>query len=39
MAAKDFLIDDGGDGQAVETICKSLPQFDVVTSLTLVIES
>jgi hypothetical protein len=39
MAAKDFLINDGGDGQAIEAICKCLPQFDVVAAFTFVIEA
>lgn len=31
--AEDLLVDDGGDGEAVETICECLPQFDVVSAL------
>lgn len=36
---EDLLVDDGGDGQAVEAVGKSLPQLDVVTSLALVVET
>jgi hypothetical protein len=32
---KDLLVNDSSDWQTVETICKSLPQFDVVSSLAL----
>ena len=28
-----LFIDDGCDRQAVEAICKSLPQFDIISSL------
>jgi hypothetical protein len=36
---EDFLVDDSGDGQAVETVCEGLPQLDVVATLTLVVEA
>lgn len=36
---EDLLIDDGGDRQAVEAICKSLPELDVVATLAFVIEA
>ena len=36
---EDLFIDDGSDGQAVEAVRKCLPQLDVVSSLTLVIET
>ena len=39
MHAKDLLVDDGRDWQTVETVGKRLPQFDVVSSLALVIEA
>jgi hypothetical protein len=34
-----LLVNDSCDGQAVEAICESLPEFDVVPSLALVIEA
>ena len=34
MAAKDLLVDDGRDGQAVEAVCEGFPKFDVVTPFT-----
>lgn len=34
MAAEYLLIDDGGDGQAVEAVGESLPQFDIKAPLT-----
>lgn len=36
---EDLLVNDGGNGQAVEAIGKSLPQLDVVASLALVVEA
>lgn len=30
MHRKNLLVDDGGDGQAVEAVGERLPQFDVV---------
>jgi hypothetical protein len=36
---KDLLVDDGGNGQAIEAICKRLPKLDVVAALALVIEA
>lgn len=36
---EDLLVNDGGNGQAVEAIGKSLPQFDVVASLALIVEA
>jgi hypothetical protein len=36
---EDLLVDDGGDGQAVEAISEGLPQLDVVPSLALVVEA
>ena len=37
--AEDLLVDDGGDGQAVEAVGEGLPQLDVVAALALVIET
>lgn len=34
MAAKDLLINNGGNGETVETICERLPELDVVPSFT-----
>ena len=39
MHAEDFLVDDGGYGEAVKAICEGFPKFDVVTSLALVVET
>ena len=36
---EDLLINDGGDGQAVEAVGESLPKLDVVASLALVVET
>jgi hypothetical protein len=30
--AEDFFVDDGGDGETVETVGESLPEFDTVSS-------
>jgi hypothetical protein len=38
MHGENLLVDDGGDGQAVEAVRKSLPQLDVVAPLALVVE-
>lgn len=39
MHGEDLLVNDGGNGQAVEAVGKSLPKLDVVASLALVVES
>ena len=39
MHGEDLLINDGGNGQAVEAVGKCLPQLDVVASLALIVES
>lgn len=39
MHGEDLLVDDGGNGQAVEAVSEGLPQLDVVSSLALVVES
>jgi hypothetical protein len=36
---EDLLVDDGGNGQAVEAVGEGLPQLDVVAALALVIEA
>jgi hypothetical protein len=36
---EDLLVDDGGNGQAVEAVGKSLPQLDVVSSFALIVEA
>ena len=33
MHSEDLFIDDSSNRQTVETICKRLPEFDVVASL------
>jgi hypothetical protein len=30
---EDLFVDDGGDGQAVEAVCKGLPELNVVSPL------
>ena len=37
--AEDLLVDDGGDGQAVEAVGEGLPQLDVVAPLALVVKA
>ncbi len=39
MHAENFLINNGSDGQAVEAICECLPQFDIVASFALIVET
>lgn len=39
MHGEDLLVDDGGDGQAVEAVGEGLPQLDVVSSLALIVET
>lgn len=39
MHGKDLLINDGGNGQAVEAIGKRLPKLNVVTALALIVEA
>lgn len=34
MATEDLLVNNGGDGQTVETVSEGLPQLYVVPSLT-----
>lgn len=34
VTAEDLLIHDGGDGQAVEAVGESFPQFDVKSAFT-----
>jgi hypothetical protein len=36
---ENLLIDDGGDGEAVEAVCEGLPELDVVPSLALIVEA
>jgi hypothetical protein len=36
---EDLLVNDGGNGQAVEAVGKCLPELDVVTTLALVVEA
>lgn len=39
MHGEDLLVDNGGNGQAVEAIGKSLPELDVVATLALIVKS
>ncbi len=39
MHAKNFLVDNGCNRQTVETVSKSLPKLDVVSSFALVVEA
>ena len=36
---EDLLVNDGGNGQAVEAVGEGLPQLDVVAALALVVEA
>lgn len=36
---EDFLVNDGGNGQAVEAVGEGLPQLDVVAALALIVET
>jgi hypothetical protein len=36
---EDLLVNDGGNGQAVEAVGKCLPKLDVVTPLALIVEA
>jgi len=39
VTTENFLINDGGNGKAVEAVGECLPEFDVVPSLTFIIEA
>ena len=39
MHAEDFIVDKGGDGQAIEAVCEDFPQFDSMSALTFIVES
>lgn len=39
MGAEYLLIDDSGDGEAVEDITEGLPELDVVPAATLIVEA
>ena len=39
MHGENLLVNDGGNGQAVEAVGKCLPQLDVVASLALIVET
>ena len=39
MCAEDLLIDDSSNGKTIETVCERLPEFDVVSALTLIVET
>ncbi len=39
MHAKDFLIDNGSNGKAVEAVCEGFPKLNIVAPLALVIKS
>lgn len=39
MAAEDLFVNNGGYRQTVEAICESLPQFDIVSALALIVEA
>lgn len=38
MHCKNLLVDDSSDWQAVETVCKGLPQFDIVPAFTYFVD-
>lgn len=39
MTTEDLLVDDSSNREAVEAVGESLPQFDVIPPLALVVES
>lgn len=39
MATEYFLVNNGGNGQAIKTICECFPQFDVVPTFAFIVES
>lgn len=39
MHGEDLLVNNRGNGQAVEAVGEGLPQLDVVTSLALIVEA
>ena len=39
MHGKNFLVNNGCDGQAVEAISESLPKLDIIPSLALIVET
>lgn len=39
VTTENLLVNDSSNGQAVEAICECLPQFDIVSTLTLIIKS
>lgn len=39
MHAQDFLVNEGSNGEAVEAVSEGFPEFDVVSSLALVVEA
>lgn len=39
MGAEDFLIDDGGDWEAVEDVAKGFPKLDVITTAAFIVEA
>ena len=39
MHGEDLLVNDGGNGQAVEAVGEGLPQLDVVSSLALIVKA
>lgn len=39
MHCENLFVDDSGDGKAVETVGKGLPQLDVVPALAFVVET
>lgn len=38
MHCKNLLVDDSSDWQTVETVCKGLPQFDIVPAFTYFVD-
>ena len=34
MHTEDLFVDDGGDWKAIEAVCESLPELDIVPSFT-----
>jgi hypothetical protein len=39
MHAKNFLVNQGGDGKTIETVCESLPELYIIAALALIVET
>ena len=39
MHAENFLVDEGGDGEAIEDVAKDAPESDRVSTFALIVET